>query len=1741
MTKSTSPLILSTLACLSFSLYLDAATWTTGGGGSWGNSIHWSPHQRDEEAAFLMTAAGPTTVTLHDDQMQPANFTLTNLSFDSSSQVYVLEGDEKHGLNFVRSSSSLPSISISGCNEVINSNITINSDTTLSMMGTAPSLTLGVHSSLTSAPAAVLKINPHSQNLGHLMVLSTQNGGFAANTSIEIGENSSREDAGSASITNNGGLFGIGSPSITVYKGHILNENLGVFGKICPQITLSGNLINQTGATFGSSVSHISLNGGTILNDIGAGTTLTASSLRVNTSSSPTSFYNHGHVMTEQDFIVQPGAHAVLTNITNSNSARVKTSTVGSSMTIGGSLIFHGNTFKNQNQGQINLEGKAVYGSFVEIQETLAIGPTSHLHNINTGDGDISGNAGNIGSFLSILSHSSPNCSFSEGTILNQNDAEIRAGAGSKILFHKDLLIHSGTINNHNTNQGIISGASYGSILEVLGNVSMTGGTMISSNSGAVGPSLDGAGSFIHLPHGDLHLSGGSITCSNNGPLTTSTGSKIYLGGGLDLSGSGALTLNNTEGLSNQGIGCGLQASHFSMTDALSKLNLVNEGALKGAHTGVSANFNGNFSISNGMINLSNTSNLVDAIGVSLTVQGSGNTLTISGGTVNNHNSGLFTGTGIGSQIHAPRINMSGGTLNNTGQVQTTQNFTISGGTLNNTNALSVNRNSVSGISGSQISVEGSLHIFGSASIHNHNHGTVNGIEKAFYGSDLVIQGAMTMSGGTLSSIHMQGNFPVTNDSNSAGAAIRVLKGDINLLGGAVHCQNDGIVILGTGSLFTTPHDLNISHSANLTFVNTSSSIDYGVSTGSGCQLSVNNLNVIGGSMTLSNTGNLIGENIGCLGKIAHDLTLRDGKITLSNTGKLTRFENGNIAGTALEIGGTLTMNGGSISIRDAEGLGSSLSAAGITINAGTFENDNSFVQSKGDLTISGGSFINSGVLVNETLFIHGGTLMNGSLLQVQNRLAMTQGLLSNKNSGTIRIMQGDLALSGGTLHCTNTGLVGAEGIGSHVWTAGNTRLNGSGHLKLTNNASLNSPSFGSLLETHHLTLQNNAVLTLENDALLIDAKAGVLASIQGDLQINGGRLSLNNRQGNFVNSVVLKVDGAFNLNGGILANESSFGSRIESRYPIHVHGGKFINHGHIKADEIYIHAGGTVTGSGIFDSHIVAHTTTNSGYLQPGNQERFTSTPPIVLDPLTLIPIAAEMTTRSYPGKMTLKGRYTQTKEGTLAIQILNNESMGHLTAKHASLQGTLHVDALPGFSLKPGTTELEFIATDPDGVEGIFDAFTCSPEIRKLDPFLVYGTNSVLLHFNIPAPTLSTPLPLPRARSYLGGTTNQIFFSMINRHNTGLEREMQRLRDRMYPREKISEKEKSETSSFSRRQRFATATSGQKTVRTSNSISPAFAAGPTQLAFFNWALQQKQQQLSEEISTPPPKKRPWNLYFAPTATIGDVNTKDNQLGANYWDIGGIVGVDYAFSQVGLGASVDYGRTQVQVNKDWGKYHFNYIHSSLYATYAPRILPELAFNGIVGGSYEWYDIRRNTIFPVDLTASANTKGSEFDAFFGTEYVFSGEQFSGLPNRLQIIPRASLQYVYLDINKFTEHKAEIATLELHSQFAKSLRSGLDLWFKYTWEWTHFSLTPEFNVGWQHEYFDKDHSIHYTALVASGPKFPIPVFGAGRNTLTSGVDLFFEFFKRYSIEAMYDFQWNNLCHDNSFYLGFDVRF
>lgn len=784
---------------------------------------------------------------------------------------------------------------------------------------------------------------------------------------------------------------------------------------------------------------------------------------------------------------------------------------------------------------------------------------------------------------------------------------------------------------------------------------------------------------------------------------------------------------------------------------------------------------------------------------------------------------------------------------------------------------------------------------------------------------------------------------------------------------------------------------------------------------------------------------------------------------------------------------------------------------AGISTSSLELQGTGQLINQMNTITINGGFSVLSGILTNNnTAAVAAG---QGSLISVGQDFIVSGGAFANANSGVVTGGNGvaldslqAFTFNAGTVIESNANTVtGGTAVGADMECSTNLNMNG-GTLTVSNAGTVSNGGNGCFLGSPQAFLNGGAV-TISNSGAISTQGAGTFFSVL-NLTINDGSL-INSNTGSVTGNISIGsfIASLFNttMNGGIFRNTNSgavsansIGALVEVDGIFSVNGGTFINDATVWTPTLNIGPAGTVSGSGLFQNINRAQTTrvTNAGLVVPGD---------------------------GAPGVMTIQGSYSQS--GTLLINLLNASVFSQLSVTGtgsfgtAQLGGNLDVAISSGAAIEPGQTFA--IVEASNGVAGTFNQLN-NLNIPNLLPHLQYFPNSVLLSFT------------PVATTYLNYL--ETLFATNNHLNIRLVRQMSQLRSRFSKAEKVSPEKREEKS---KRLYFMSANTPSVPQVSPQLIAHAHFDLPDQLAFARFRpTEQKQEQLKSRLGAPSNQclsDRPWNFYLGPTGDLGHVFTKKDSTGFGYWSAGALTGFDYAFSQVGIGLLLSYDHIAGHGAHHWGKFDINELHANLYATYAPKSLPELAVNAILGGGYDWYDIHRHTGLPAaPKTAKGTPRGAEFDTLLGLEYAIQR-------HRLQVIPQASLQYVHLNVKKYREHGANHFDLDFASQTAKSLRSTLGARVNYCWSWKDVAFTPELNLAWQREFFDKSRPVRFTPADFDISSASLTMPRSGRDVALAGIDFLVTLFDRYGLEASYDFEWNRLYHDHFFYVGCNFNY
>ncbi|NNM43519.1 MAG: autotransporter outer membrane beta-barrel domain-containing protein [Chlamydiae bacterium] len=472
-------------------------------------------------------------------------------------------------------------------------------------------------------------------------------------------------------------------------------------------------------------------------------------------------------------------------------------------------------------------------------------------------------------------------------------------------------------------------------------------------------------------------------------------------------------------------------------------------------------------------------------------------------------------------------------------------------------------------------------------------------------------------------------------------------------------------------------------------------------------------------------------------------------------------------------------------------------------------------------------------------------------------------------------------------------------------------------------------------------------------------------------------------------------------------------------------------------------------------------------------------------------------------------------------------------------SSTGSLTING--GFVSTNPTTEPIILSTS-GGI--IYNDASCSIGPLAIEPNRTYpglgmtGTTllslertSNLLIFDNYRPLLVGSFFTPFIQKYVNLTQPQ--FSSLNETHSRLGKEMKKLRGRFSG----SQASKSQTS---RNQKKQTASAYQTPfqdlpVQLVSTPLPIFSRKET--ASPNKKVTSTEQEIAQTIEKEKTERLtealgsdlPWNFYMGTKGQIGNVISKKDTQGYKDWSVGAFSGFDYAFSQIGVGLIAEYERIKADVGNYWGNFVIDNVHADVYATYAPSSLPEFSINGILGGGYEWYSIKRSF------------QGAEFDTLLGVEYVFKKSAFSIMPEKLEISPLASVQYMYIHIDSYKDRDSAFSPMNVSQQNQKSLRSTLGMRVNYEWDSQNVKFSPELTLSWQREFLDKERSVHFTPIEWSNFGFSRKIPESGRNIALIGADFLVTLYDRHGLETGYDFEYNSLYHTHFMYLSYNVRF
>ena len=246
-----------------------------------------------------------------------------------------------------------------------------------------------------------------------------------------------------------------------------------------------------------------------------------------------------------------------------------------------------------------------------------------------------------------------------------------------------------------------------------------------------------------------------------------------------------------------------------------------------------------------------------------------------------------------------------------------------------------------------------------------------------------------------------------------------------------------------------------------------------------------------------------------------------------------------------------------------------------------------------------------------------------------------------------------------------------------------------------------------------------------------------------------------------------------------------------------------------------------------------------------------------------------------------------------------------------------------------------------------------------------------------------------------------------------------------------------------------------------------------------------------------PPGMNDRWGLFIKGDAVMGNQKDTADYLGYNFTTAGITMGSDYRFTKNFVaGVMVGVSNSQGNIDNNGSKVKIDNYSLGAYGTYYQK---EFFIDGQVSYGLSNYDNTRRIIFPgLDRTALSRPSGNQLNAYGGIGHDFRIKQW-------MITPVASLQYIKLGIDGYTERRAGAVNLDMDKQQIESLQGNIGAKLSYAWQTDKALVMPNVRASYGYE-FSRDSQSVTGQLAQGSSSFSIETASPNRNFISLGAGI-----------------------------------
>ncbi|HZE21089.1 MAG TPA: autotransporter outer membrane beta-barrel domain-containing protein, partial [Desulfobaccales bacterium] len=237
--------------------------------------------------------------------------------------------------------------------------------------------------------------------------------------------------------------------------------------------------------------------------------------------------------------------------------------------------------------------------------------------------------------------------------------------------------------------------------------------------------------------------------------------------------------------------------------------------------------------------------------------------------------------------------------------------------------------------------------------------------------------------------------------------------------------------------------------------------------------------------------------------------------------------------------------------------------------------------------------------------------------------------------------------------------------------------------------------------------------------------------------------------------------------------------------------------------------------------------------------------------------------------------------------------------------------------------------------------------------------------------------------------------------------------------------------------------------------------------------------------------------VYLDPAMVFGAQQSSTNQTGYDFTIAGFNGGADYRVrDDLLVGLATGYSHTGAAFHGSGGSVENSTWPLTVYAAYLPR---SFYAYGSLGYALNLFDLKRQISFgTLNRVAESSPTGNQFNAY--------GEAGYDLRlRRLVVTPTVSLAYSSLWLNSFTENGAGALDLNVSSQQATSLQTGVGGKIALPLRRNSVVVVPQIYATYQHEYSDDSRGLD-TRLSQAGNTFTFQTNNPHRDFAVAGASV-----------------------------------